>query len=333
MTAVLARQLLARGHRVTLFAGEGSGAGWPRTVEHIPVEPLRLSPAARSDPSMPADWVMQVHHAYLQVALHLAERRDIDVVHNNSLHYLPLAMARTSPAPTLTTLHTPPTPWLESALQADTDPRCRFAAVSDFTARSWSHLVAADVVPNGVDTELWRPGPGGEDLVWTGRMVPEKAPHLAARAARLTGRRLVLAGPVSDEEYFRDVVTPELGTGVEYAGHLAHRDLVELVGASAVALVTPDWDEPFGLVAAEALACGTPVAGFARGGLPEVVAPTVGRLVPGGDVGALAAVVDEVAALDRRRCRSWAVRHLSAAAMAERYLARYAELERLRRVA
>ena len=106
------------------------------------------------------------------------------------------------------------------------------------------------------------------------------------------------------------MVRPHLGRQISYAGHLATPDLVSLIGSSAAALVTPVWDEPYGLVVAEALACGTPVVAFARGGIPEVLhdvtdepAPgsrsAVGRLVRPGDVPALAAAAVEAVDLDR----------------------------------
>src|SRR5690606_27298349 len=115
-------------------------------------------------------------------------------------------------APTVLTLHTPPTPWLESALrvaQASPGLPPRTTAVSRHTAQAWSHLVRPRLVPNGVDTEVWRPsGSCGGRLGWSGRMVPEKAPHLAVQIARAAGLPLSLAGPVSDQTYFEEVVRP-----------------------------------------------------------------------------------------------------------------------------
>lgn len=91
------------------------------------------------------------------------------------------------------------------------------------------------------------------------------------------------------------------------------------VGASRVALVTPEWDEPYGLVAAEAMACGTPVAALARGGLVDVVGTQGGRLASPDDPDALARAVREAAALSRRQVRAHAVRRCSADRMIRRY--------------
>ncbi|MFK5645881.1 glycosyltransferase [Ornithinimicrobium sp. LYQ121] len=330
MTWHLARGLVARGHRVTVFAAEGSdqlvGA------DYLVPDRLELSPAARSDVSMPDPGWLDRHHAYLHLMMGLTGRDDVDVVHNHALHYLPVAMSPVLPMPFLTTLHTPPTPWLESAVTASHAAtggrRPHFAAVSRWTAQAWKPLVRARVVPNGVDTGVWRAGPGGERLVWAGRIVPEKAPHLAVQIARRAGMPLVLAGPVSDGDYARDVLWPLLGSGVEYAGHLSDPELAHLVGTSAAALVTPAWDEPYGLVAAEALACGTPVLAFDRGGLSEVVRPEVGVLVaPGPDVvERSAAALPDVLSRPRERARAVAVEHHSVERMVEGYLQLYARL-------
>lgn len=321
LTWQLVRGLRRRGVEVTLFAGPGSDE--LLGARELPVRPLELTDAARGDVSMPPERWLAEHHAYLQVMLELQRRTDVDVVHNNSLHYLPVAMAATSVAPVVTTLHTPPTPWLEPAIRLMDQSRARFVAVSGHTARQWSHVTTPEVVLNGVDVDRWRPGPGGDDLVWFGRLVPEKAPLEALRIAAAAGRRIRLAGPAPNPTYFDQAVRPLLGPDAEYVGHLGVDDLAGLVGLSAACLVTPAWDEPYGLVAAEALACGTPVLAYRRGGLPEFVVPGTGVLVEGGDVEGAALRVRQVTGLDRSGCREHAVRHCSVDRMIDAYLSVY----------
>lgn len=324
-TSALAEALIARGHEVSLFAAPGSALVTETTMLHV--DRFAPSAGARADVgAMPAEW-MQEHHAYLALMLRLAgEDADrFDVIHNNSLHHLPVAMAAMTTLPVVTTLHTPPTGWLESAVRF-APPTARFIAVSRHTADAWAHAVHAEVIPNGIDTAAWRMGPGGTAAVWSGRLVPEKAPHLAVAAARLAGLDIVLAGPVLDQAYFDRMVAPVLGRGVEYAGHLDQAGLVDLVGHSAVTLVTPEWEEPFGLVAAESLACGTPVASFARGALPEILDAGSGRLAPAGDVAALAGAALEARHLSRLAARRRAERAYSLDAMVDRYEAVYRDV-------
>lgn len=320
----LCRALTDRGHHVTLFAPPGTDSRL-RTVE-LALGGPQLSTDARGDVSMPAELTIREHHAYLSLMLELADDPTrFDVVHNQSLHYLPVAMSRLLAAPMITTLHTPPTPWLESAVQSTARSDMRFAAVSADTARRWAPLLGAvEVIRNGVDLRRWPAGPGGDDLVWTGRLVPEKAPHLAIRAARLTGRRLVLAGPAADPDYVAREIEPLLDDRTVYAGHLGQAALSRLVRRSAVALVTPRWNEPYGLVVAEALASGTPVAGLARGGMPEIVDSLSACLVPdhGDDaetVPALAAAVDHAASLRRSDVRARAEAACSIEGMVDAY--------------
>ncbi|WP_348693434.1 glycosyltransferase [uncultured Nocardioides sp.] len=272
LTHHLARLLVARGHDVTLYAADGSDPALPvRTLTPAVFRPTEVS---MRDVNAPAEEWMGDHHAYLDLVLDLvrtgADR--FDVVHNHSLHHLPVAMAGLLPVPLVTTLHTPPLPWLESAV-AVSGSASEFTAVSECTARAWAGTIEARPVLNGVDTRARRPGPGGGPVVWTGRLVREKAPHLAVDAARVAGR-----------------------------------------------------EEPYGLVAAEAMSCGTPVAAFGRGALPEIVAEGTGVLCAPDDVAGLAAAIDEAAGCDRRAVRRHAVRRLSAERMVAEYEQVYASL-------
>jgi glycosyltransferase involved in cell wall biosynthesis len=305
-TFSVARELHRRGHRVSVFAAPGSDLGFP--VGRLEVSSFRCSDVSRADVAAPPALWMEEHHAYLSLMLDLARRGvdDFDLVLNNSLHHLPVAMSPGLEIPLVTTLHTPPVPWLESAIGV-AGGAGTFVAVSRAMSRAWSHVVSAVTILNGVDPDRWTPGPGGDDAVWSGRIVPEKGPHEAVDAVRLTGRAITLAGPVLDRSYFEREIRPRLGAHVRYVGHLDQRRLCELVGSSAVAVVTPQWDEPYGLVAAEAMACGTPVAAYARGGLTEIITPETGRLAGTLDVEALAEAVDAAATCDRGAVRRHAV--------------------------
>lgn len=323
-TWAMVRGLQRRGHAVTVFGGADCDP--ELQVEEIIASRPRISGAARADVSMSAEGWLEEHHAYLGLMLDLAASDDFDIVHNNCLHHLPIAMARMIPMPMVCTLHTPPTPWLESALQVGSCP-VTFAAVSAHTARSWrSQIPSIRVIANGVDPDVWKRGPGGGPLLWSGRLVPEKGADLAVRAARLAGLALDIVGPIGDADYFSTYVEPLLGGSVRYLGHVDHADLARLAGAASAAVVTPRWDEPYCLAAAEALSCGTPVCGFARGALVELLDEKSAILVQPDDVEALAAAMQVTVRLSRDAARAHALAECSQGVMIDRYESLYAEL-------
>ncbi len=321
-TFTLARELIRRGHDVSLFAGPGSDPSLgARALE---VTPFESSPQARADVASPPELWMQEHHAYLTLMLDLARGggTDFDLVHNNSLHHLPVAMAAALPVPMVTTLHTPPVAWLESAVRF-APSTSRFVAVSDHLGRAWRHAVDTTTVLNGVDTRRWSLGRGGGAAIWSGRIVPEKAPHHAIDAARAAGLPIDLAGPVFDHDYFENAVRPRLGPDARLLGHLAQDELAAVVGAARVAVVTPDWDEPYGLVAAEAMACGTPVAAVRRGAMGELVDDQSGRLADPDDVAGLAAAIVAASELPRQEVRRSACTRFALGRMTDGYEAVY----------
>jgi glycosyltransferase involved in cell wall biosynthesis len=183
------------------------------------------------------------------------------------------------------------------------------------------------VIPNGISLETWRyrRRPRRAGAVWSGRIVPEKGTHLAIEAARLAEMALTIAGPTPDRDYFERCLA-DAGAEAAYAGHLDSAALAELVGDAHVALVTPCSEEPFGLVAIEALACGTPVAAFARGALPEILDARTGALARPEDTAGLARQIQIARGLSRGACRRRAEGRFSLDAMTDRYLDAYRSL-------
>ena len=319
-TAYLAQALVRNGHAVTLFSA-GHGAA-PDHVEFFCRQTVDF--AALGDGGFEYE-----HYAYLDLMQTIAGR-DFDIIHNNSLHYLPIAMASGLAIPMVTTLHTPPFWEMAGSVQLSPHENSFFVAVSESIRKSWSAVMAVDcTIPNGVNLEkfVFQPlPPAAPYLFWFGRIVPEKGLHLAIEAARLAKIPLLCAGPISDAAYFETAIRPNLGDQAKYLGHLSHERLTALMGGASACICTPMWEEPYGLVVAEALACGTPVAGFARGALPDLIDCKSGVLVAPGDVRALTQAMHAALKLSRQDCRDQAERNCDAARMIKAYESLYDRL-------
>ena len=323
-TSLLQNALLQRGHDVTVFASSRSQP--EACVEAICDETSLLELGCDEAPDKA---FFHEHHAYLSLMNGL-RHRPFDLIHNNSLHYLPVAMADALPMPMVTTLHTPPFAWLESGVRLCRAPNATFVAVSESVRRSWSRVAPVDhVIMNGIDLDrfAFREEPSDAPYwIWYGRIVPEKGLHHAIAAATLTGARLLIAGPISDQEYFAREVGPRLNDRISYLGHLPHAELAAVIAGARVFLCTPCWEEPYGLVVAEALACGVPVAAFARGAIPELLDSACGVLATPDDPASLAQAAIAAQRLDRRACRSRAESRCNAERMIEEYEALYGDL-------
>lgn len=311
--------LRALGHEVTLFASSAS-------APELQVVPI-LDDSTYVDGNRPlASEYIDEHHAYLKALLHI-DSYGFDVIFNNSLHYVPVTMASMIRTPMLTVLHTPPFFELIEALAGNRHGGW-FCTPSRANAQAWSaHVPECEVIANGIDLDFWRPrGAVGEQVLWFGRIVPDKGPHLAIAAARLAGVPLRLAGQITDQAWFDEHIAPHLGEQIRYLGHLGREALADELASASAALVTPCWEEPFGLVVAEALACGTPVAAFARGALPELLTAATGALAPAGDIAALAKALLEARGKSRTACRERAQSLWSHAHMLKRYEQRLHEV-------
>jgi glycosyltransferase involved in cell wall biosynthesis len=322
-THILARSLRERGHDVTLFASTRSdpSLGLEAICEETSLLETGIDEA--NDVAF-----FREHHAYLDLMTALRSR-SFDLIHNNSLHYLPVSMSETLSVPVVTTLHTPPFCWLESGIRLNRGPMT-YVAVSEATAAMWRHVAHAHhVIPNGIDLRHFPYQPIANQkpyLIWYGRIVPEKGLDYAIDASRLAGLPLRIAGPISNQGYFDKLIAPRLGGDVEYVGHLSHIALSKLVGGAVAALCTPRWEEPYGLVVAEALACGTPVAAFARGGLPALLTPDCGVLAEPDNISSLASAVLAASLLERSACRAYAEHYCCSRRMVDEYEALYRHL-------
>jgi len=193
-------------------------------------------------------------------------------------------------------------------------------------------------IPNFVELETFpfvAAVPADAPLVFLSRIESIKGPDVAIEIARRAGRRLIIAGNTIDSgperDFWEQKIKPQIGRdGIEYAGPVNDAQKAALLGGAAAMLVPIQWDEPFGIVFAEALACGTPVISSPRGALPEIVEEgATGFLVR--DVAGGVEAVSRLAQIDRAACRRSAEERFSLGVVCERYLAAYGEtLDRIR---
>jgi UDP-glucose:tetrahydrobiopterin glucosyltransferase len=313
----IAAGLARRGHDVAVFCAEGSQVPGVKVLTFAsPPDASAALVMPLGPPSPPAPGVSAAIRAMFEV---IREHRP-DVVTQHAFDAA--AFEAADGLPTLHTLHLPPiVPAVVEA--ASRVPADRLAAVSASCRAGWlaAGVEVGRVLPNGVeDLEVDDSRTDPKALV-AGRLSPEKGVEHALAAARLARLPVRVAGALYDPRY-----APDLGDA-EVIGRLTRGDLRRLMARSAVTICAVRWDEPFGLVAAEAQMAGCPVAAYRRGAMPEVVEEGVsGYLAAPDDVAALAVAIESCLRLDRRDVRASARRRLDLSRTIDAYEAALREV-------
>ncbi|MFD0749295.1 glycosyltransferase [Mucilaginibacter calamicampi] len=301
----LVRGLIARGHDVLLVAHKDS------TID----APLLAYPDGKG-------------HSGNIISLSGLRHFNPDIIHSFSrLAYL-LPFMR-SPVPKLMSYQREPT-IRQVKLAKMLIRSLSFTGCSNYISDKIRPYADVETVYNGLDMTKFtfreRVSPDAP-LLFLGRIEFIKGTHIAIKVAKRAGKRLVIAGniPENEQRYFADEIQPHLDENVEYAGPVNDEEKSKLLGKGLALLMPIQWNEPFGIVMVEAMACGTPVIGFGTGAVPEVIQNDLNGFVCANE-GEMIDRVHQINQIDRTAVFEDCQRRFSADAIVDHYLSIYEKL-------
>lgn len=203
-----------------------------------------------------------------------------------------------------------------------------YAFISEAFLKKWPKPKNYRIIPHGINCDQF-PFSGKPDdyYFYMGRVGKEKGTGDAVAFAKKTGSRLIIAGPIDDEIYFKQEIKPNLNEKIQYIGLTDFDKKIQLYKNAKAFLMPINWDEPFGLVVIEAMACGAPVIAYNRGAMSEIIEDGKnGFLVPEGDIEGLVRAADKISVIDRKYCREVVEKKYSIDRMTKDYLEYYEEL-------
>ena len=207
-------------------------------------------------------------------------------------------------------------------------PQVGLISISENQRRPMPDLPWAATIPNAIDLSIYPCKPHrGDHLLFLGRMSPDKGAHRAIAVAMELGITLKIAGKrreLKERRYFAELVEPHIGHGVEYLGEVTHGEKVELLQDARATLFPIEWEEPFGLVMIESMACGTPVIATRHGAVPEVIEDGRSGVIVD-NYRQMAGALDAADALDPIECRRYVEERFAPERMVDDYVAAYRE--------
>jgi len=314
MASNLTEELVNAGLDVTLFAtGDSITTGKLDAV---------IAKSYEEDRNQDAKVVECLHIS------NLMEKADqFDIIHNH-FDFLPLTYSKLIQTPVITTIHGFSSEKIIPVYKKYNDTAF-YVSISNSDRHA--DLTYFATVYNGIQSANFQFNEHPEDyLLFFGRIHPDKGTAEAVQIAKKSGRKLLIAGIIQDENYYREQVEPHLGEQVVFLGAAGPEKRNELLRNAAALLHPINFEEPFGLSVAEAMACGTPVIAFNKGSMPELIRnKDTGFLVEDVDEAVLA--VDQLGSISRAECRKHALANFSAKKMAEDYIALYHKILNFRR--
>jgi glycosyltransferase involved in cell wall biosynthesis len=314
VVSYLTEELVALGHDVTLFASGDSIT----SAELVPC----CERALRLDPSITD--VLPYHMVMLERVMQRANEFDMLHFHIDLMH---APVVRSMAERTLTTLHGRlDLPDLRPFYKVF--PRLPLVSISNFQRKPLPPVNWAGTVYHGLPQQLlkFQNGPREGYLAFLGRISPEKRPDRAIEIAAKAGMPLKIAAKVdrADQVYWDEKIEPMIRahTNVEYVGEISEPEKEAFLGQAHALLFPIDWDEPFGLVMIEAMACGTPIVAYGHGSVPEIIDDGVTGFVVSNIAEAVSAV-GRIDALDRVRVRAVFDQRFTAERMAKDYVSLY----------
>lgn len=314
----LTEELVRRGHDVTLFAS-GDSITSAKLISVTKKSLRELNGTSRADGSDAL--------SLLNIGLAYQMQHKFDIIHDHT-HVIGLPTANLSKTPVVVTLHDPVFPNYKQILETFTNPH--IVTISKSQGSPAPKMNVIGTVYNGLSMEDYPFSNRSEGyLLFVGSFRKEKGADKAVQVARMLDMPLIIAGKLDTEhmEYFNQTVKPYLSDKIKYVGEVNEEKRNDLMKNALCFLHPISWMEPFGLTLIEAMACGTPVIGFNKGSIPEIVQHgRTGFVVE--DVKEMARAIQEVTTINRKRCRSYALSQFNAEKMTDGYEALYSQLVR-----
>lgn len=309
MASNIAEGMVKKGVEISLFAtGDSETAG---KLESI------CAQGYEEDKSQDAKVLECLHISNL-----MEKAGDFDLIHNN-FDFLPLTYSGLIKTPVITTIHGFSSARIIPVYKKYNSIGC-YVSISN--ADRSPELDYLATVYNGLDASNFKFNETPQDyLLYFGRIHPHKGTEEAIAIAKKSKRKLLIAGIVQDESYFKEKIEPQFDDQIVYVGSAGPEKRNELLG-NALALLHPiNFDEPFGLSVAEAMLCGTPVIAFNRGSMPELIKhEQTGFLV--NTVDEAVETIKNLGKINRRECYTWATSQFSSEKMVSDYFALYQQI-------